>query len=249
MIETPKQEAANKASPLSKGTEKRVKFDFEPAASTWARFLAGEDERALKKIAKQQHGKLNWYRIDAIKAIAGAVPAGLAAGWSLVRIERDAPHQLEAESPSAVDNRMITFHGVTQHLHYTNTAQSRELDSRSHAELAPSQETTAVLIPIGKSPDWWQLAQDRRQAHFQTGEEYPGHVAIGIEYVDRVHRKLYHSRYTEPPTAYDFLTYFEFESRHKDDFNMLLHELRDTIRIPEWKHIALEYEIWMSKIG
>ncbi len=141
------------------------------------------------------------------------------------------------------------FHGVTQPLHYASAVQSRELDTRSRAEFEPSNKTTAVLIPIGKSQDWWQLAQDRRQAHFQTNEEYQGHTAIGIRYVDRVFRKLYHSRYTSPLTPYDFLTYFEFNSAHQDAFERLLSELRDTARNPEWAYVKLEYEIWMTKIG
>ena len=74
-----------------------------------------------------------------------------------------------------------------------------------------------------------------------------GHTAIGIRYVDRVFRKLYHSRYTDPPTPYDFLTYFEFNRSDQASFHMLLNELRDTGRNPEWSYVELEYEIWMTK--
>ena len=30
---------------------------------------------------------------------------------------------------------------------------------------------------------------------------------------------------------------------------MLLSELRDTTRNPEWNYIELGYEIWMTKVG
>ncbi|MGH2593424.1 MAG: chlorite dismutase family protein [Anaerolineae bacterium] len=106
-----------------------------------------------------------------------------------------------------------------------------------------------MLIPIGKPLKWWRMAQDQRCVHFQASGAYKGHTAIGIGYVDRVFRKLYHSRYANPPVTYDFLTYFEFHTTHRLDFEMLLHELRDTTRNPEWSHIELEYEIWMTKIG
>jgi len=36
---------------------------------------------------------------------------------------------------------------------------------------------------------------------------------------------------------------------HKDDFRILLDELRDTVRNPEWAYAQLEYEKWMTKIG
>jgi hypothetical protein len=134
-------------------------------------------------------------------------------------------------------------------LHYTTAVQNRELEERSRAGLDPSEETTAVLIPIAKSPEWWRLAQDQRQAHFQPGGPWPGHTVIGIQFVDRVYRRLYHARYLQPRVPYDFLTYFEFDDAHRHDFRLLLDALRSSERNPEWAYVVLEYEIWMTKIG
>lgn len=215
---------------------------------TWVLFISSSDEHILHEIAGRQNGRLSKYRIDAITPVIGKVPAGLAPGWGVVRIESDAPIQLPEEFQSTSKGRIITFRGVSENLHYTSDAQRRELNERSHTEFKPSNETTAVLIPIGKSLNWWQLAQDQREAYFQTSKKYKGHTAIGLSYVDRVFRKLYHSRYTGGSTPYDILTYFEFNDRHRDDFKMLVNELRDTTRNPEWAYIELEYEIWMRKI-
>lgn len=214
----------------------------------WVLFVTSADEHLLHEIAGRQNANVSKYRIDAITPVIGKVPAGLAQGWGVVRIESDAPLELPEEFQSTPKGRIIIFRGVTQNLHYTSEAQRQELNKRSRAEFEPSNETTAVLIPIGKSLTWWQLAQDQREAHFQTSGKYKGHTAIGLSYVDRVFRKLYHSRYTGDPAHYDFLTYFEFNDRHRDDFNMLLSELRDTARNPEWSYIELEYEIWMKKL-
>jgi chlorite dismutase len=107
----------------------------------------------------------------------------------------------------------------------------------------------AVLIPIGKSEEWWKLAQDQRQAYFQKTDTHQGHTAIGLKYVDRVFRKLYHSRYLNAALGYDFLTYFEFEDVYEKDFKDLLAELRDTSGNPEWAYVNLEFEIWMTKIA
>ena len=144
---------------------------------------------------------------------------------------------------------MVQYHGVTQHLQYTSNAQRQKLDERSISELEPSGDTTAVLIPIGKSEAWWKLAQDQRQAHFQRTNTHEGHTAIALKYADRVFRKLYHSRYLNAALNYDFLTYFEFKDAHEEDFRTLLAELRDTGGNPEWAYVDLEFEIWMTKIG
>ncbi len=215
---------------------------------TWVLFVASADERLLQQITQQQHGRINKYSIYDTNKVIGKAPAGLAQGWGVVRIESDAPLELPEEFRSTPKGRIVIFRGVTQNLHYTSDIQRQELNKRSRAEFEPSNETTAVLIPIGKSLKWWQLAQDQREAHFQTRGKYKGHTAIGLSYVDRVFRKLYHSRYIGASAPYDFLTYFEFNNHKRDDFKMLLNELRDTSRNPEWSYIELEYEIWMKKI-
>ena len=236
-----------KASPVM-ASKRSWQSTRDKVNTIWVLFVASSDERLLRKIYRRQSVQSNQYRINDIISVAGDKPVELVPGWGLVRIESSTPIQFASEELSS-DVPFIIFSGVTQHLHYTSVTQRRELDASSHAEFDPSNETTAVLIPIGKSQDWWQLAQDHRQVHFQTSDQYRGHTAIGLRYVDRVFRKLYHSRYAHPPMPYDFLTYFEFNSSHTADFKTLLHELRDTEHNPEWMHVELEYEIWMTKIG
>jgi chlorite dismutase len=160
---------------------------------------------------------------------------------------------LRVESPkemvSHLGNTQSTmFRGVTQHLQYTTGLQRQELDRHSRSELPPSEKTIAVLIPIGKSGEWWELAQDQRQGYFQKAVK-EGHTAIGLRYADHVFRKLYHSRYVDPTANYDFLTYFEFYDKYADDFRKLLVELRDATRNPEWNYVRLEFEIWMNKVA
>lgn len=216
---------------------------------TWVLFVASSDENSLPEISQRSECRSSLYRLTTITPVRGHPPAPLAPGWSLLRLESEAPIPLEEARLSEAESPLIVFGGVTQHLHYTRGAQQQELEASSHAEFASSSETTAVLIPIQKSPRWWQLAQDDRQTHFQPTPQYPGHTALGLRYVDRVFRKLYHSRYSDSARPYDFLTYFEFQKTHAEDFQTLLHELRDVTRNPEWRYVELEYEIWMSKIG
>lgn len=217
-----------------------------PSPFTWVRFLSGVDETTLTLLPTKQGDRISRYHVREIVSVVGEVPTDLAQSRNVVRIETLVPPSFESLSPNG---SMIQFHGVTQNLHYTTDAQRQELKKLSIPELEPSDHTTAVLIPIGKSEDWWKLAQDQRQAYFQKTDTHEGHTAIGIKYVDRVFRKLYHSRYLNAVLGYDFLTYFEFEDVYEKDFKALLSELRDTRTNPEWAYVNYEFEIWMTKIG
>ena len=223
------------------------KTSSKPSPHTWTRFLAGENETMLKPLITGEGNRLSHYSVREVVPVAGEAPTNIAQGWNVMRIETPIPISISEEpsSPSSV----IQFYGVTQNLHYTSDAQRQELTKRSRPELEPSDHTTAVLIPIRKSEEWWKLAQDQRQAYFQKTDKHEGHTAIGLKYVDRVFRKLYHSRYLNAVLGYDFLTYFEFEDIYEKDFKILLAELRDTTVNPEWAYINSEFEIWMTKIG
>lgn len=221
----------------------------KPSPHTWVHFLAGANEAELKPLTIGQNGSLNQFRVQNVVSVRGQAPINLAQGWNVVRIETLVPPSLSEEPFSPSDSSVIQFYGVRQNLHYTSEAQRQELDRHSRPELEPSSHTTAVLIPIGKSEEWWKLAQDQRQAYFQKTDTHQGHTAIGLKYVDRVFRKLYHSRYLNAALGYDFLTYFEFEDVYEKDFKDLLAELRDASSNPGWAYVSLEFEIWMTKVA
>lgn len=217
---------------------------------TWVYFLSCMKESLKETTLKQLNNchirYLSRYRIRKVVPVKGEVPFNLAQCSNAVRIEASAPLSFPEKSLFPVRSSLIRFEGMTQHLQYTDDTQLQELNRRSISELEPSNHTTAVLIPIGKSEDWWKLAQDQRQAHFQKTGISEGHTAIGLKYVDRIFRKLYHSRCLNAVLSYDFLTYFEFEDVYEKDFMTLLAELRDT---KEWNLVNFELEIWMEKIG
>ncbi|MFX6201819.1 chlorite dismutase family protein, partial [Acinetobacter baumannii] len=71
----------------------------------------------------------------------------------------------------------------------------------------------AALIPIRKNPAWWALAQDERRAIL---EEQSHHIAIGLEYLPPIARRLYHARELGQP--FDFLTWFEYAPEHAEAF-------------------------------
>jgi chlorite dismutase len=106
-------------------------------------------------------------------------------------------------------------------------------------ELNRTEAVTAVLIPIKKSAQWWELAQDERRAIF---EEASHHTAVGLEYLPGVARKLLHCRDLGEP--FDFLTWFEFAPEHTQAFDELLVRMRSS---QEWEYVEREVEVRLKK--
>ena len=79
------------------------------------------------------------------------------------------------------------------------------------------------------------LAQDERRRIF---EESSHHVAIGLEYLPAVARRLHHGRDLGEP--FDFLTWFEFAPKHAAAFEELVLRLRET---EEWTYVEREIDI------
>jgi chlorite dismutase len=157
-------------------------------------------------------------------------------GESLPSVER-----LEiVEGPRATTVRGTDWilRGVTSNTRYTKRHEVDELVSRQ-AGLSRPHATRAALIPIRKTSAWWDLAQDERRAIF---EEQSRHIAIGMEYLPQVARRLHHSRELGEP--FDFLTWFEFAPEHADAFERMLGELRQT---PEWRYVDRELDIRLSR--
>jgi chlorite dismutase len=98
---------------------------------------------------------------------------------------------------------------------------------------------TAVLIPIKKSAQWWEMAQDERRAIF---EEASHHTAVGLEYLPGVARRLMHCRDLGEP--FDFLTWFEFAPEHTQAFDELLIRMRAS---KEWEYVEREVEVRLER--
>jgi hypothetical protein len=212
------------------------------SAWTWGYFFSAPDKASVEKLSGGRKQSLTLYRVDKIEASKGEAGVTIKPGSTLVRVETAAKLTVPTEAKAL----MLLLQGVPQHLEYMTKAQRDKLSSRP--EFPPSRDTVAVIIPIRKSSAWWALAHDERRIHFEKTEGKQGHTAIGAPYVDRIHRKLYHTRYAVETMDHDFITYFEFDRAQKDDFKRLLAALRDTEANPEWKYVDHEYEIWMTKL-
>jgi len=168
------------------------------------------------------------WRIDCIEAVSGEpLPS--------------APRLSVLEGAGAAHAR----HGAAWVLRGV-TSNERYVTRREHDELAARQEplgrpgsTRAALIPIKKSEAWWELAQDERRRIF---EESSRHVAMGLEYLPAVARRLHHGRDLAEP--FDFLTWFEFAPEDATRFEELVQRLRTT---EEWSYVEREVDLRLER--
>ena len=124
--------------------------------------------------------------------------------------------------------------GLTSNVRYATRSEVNQLQAIQPG-LGRAEATCAALIPIRKSAEWWNLAQDERRAIF---EETSQHTAIGIDYLPAIARRLHHCRDLGEP--FDFLTWFEFAPEHRDAFDELLYRLRAT---KEWGFVEREVDL------
>jgi chlorite dismutase len=130
--------------------------------------------------------------------------------------------------------------GVTSHAHYTTSQEQAYLLAHQPALQRP-EATCVALIPISKSPAWWDLAQDERRAIF---EERSHHIALGTTAFPGVARRLFHSRDLGEP--FDFLTWFEFAPSHTAMFEDVLGKLRES---EEWQYVEREIDLRLQWLG
>ena len=105
-------------------------------------------------------------------------------GARLAAVERIDIVNSEAKPTAA--GAAWTLAGFTSNVRYPTGAETKELKARQQG-LGRSEATSAVLIPIRKSAEWWDLAEDERRAIF---EETSHHTAIGMDYLPAIARQL-----------------------------------------------------------
>lgn len=135
--------------------------------------------------------------------------------------------------PSAADH-IWALRGVVSNERYVTRAEKTAL-AAIQEPIGRSHAARAALIPIKKSAAWWALSQDERRAIF---EERSAHIAIGLQYLPAVARRLHHCRDLGEP--FDFLTWFDYRAEDEGRFDELVARLRET---EEWKYVEREVDV------
>lgn len=173
-------------------------------------------------------GKQGIWRVTDMRSISGA---------NLELVERvNVVNDAVAELPSADD--LWVLQSFISNIRYSKRDEVTTLRAVQPA-LDRSEAISAVLIPIKKTVQWWEMAQDERRAIF---EEESHHTAVGLEYLPGVARRLLHCRDLGEP--FDFLTWFEFAPEHTKAFDELLLRMRAS---KEWEYVEREIEVRLER--
>lgn len=133
------------------------------------------------------------------------------------------------------EDKAWILRGATSYERYVSRAEKDALAARQPA-LNRSGAICAALIPVCKSPEWWNLAQDERRAILETKSK---HIETGMKYLPAVARRLHHSR-DLPGEEFDFLTWFEYALADAEKFEELVQFLRSS---EEWKYVEREIDV------
>ena len=172
---------------------------------------------------------------------------GTAGRWGVERMQVIAGQALpavprvsifEGNQAPTLEGSIWLLRGVTSYERYLHKMERSALVVQQ-AELGRLEATRAALIPIKKSTAWWELAQDERRAIF---EERSHHVTIGLKYVARIVRRLYHGYDLGEP--FDFLTWFEYAPEDAGAFEELVGSLRGT---EEWTYVEREVDMRLAR--
>jgi hypothetical protein len=132
-------------------------------------------------------------------------------------------------------NATWSLQGVTSNDRYVTRVEKETLVANQQG-LGRPDSNCGVLIPIRKNAAWWSLTQDERRSIL---EDESRHIAIGLEYLPAIARRLHHSRDLPESQGFDFLTWFEFADEHTELFDQLLNRLRVS---KEWHFVDREVE-------
>lgn len=126
--------------------------------------------------------------------------------------------------------------GMTSNDRYVMRNEKSQLMAKQPG-LGRPEAVCAALIPIRKNATWWCLPQDERR---KVLEEQSKHIAIGLQYLPAVARRLHHCRDLGENEPFDFLTWFEYSPADEAAFNELVAKLRAS---EEWQYVDREIDI------
>jgi chlorite dismutase len=118
-------------------------------------------------------------------------------------------------------HNVYMFHGITKPANYV-PGFSDDLKAAMKTPPDPGPKPYAIVVPIRKDAEWWNLPQAARLEMMQE------HAQVTTPYLKTVKRKLYHASGLDD---LDFITYFE--TTRLDEFHNLILALE---RIKENRH-------------
>jgi hypothetical protein len=111
----------------------------------------------------------------------------------------------------------------------------------------------AIVVPIRKSPEWWQKSTLERHSYFYPHVDHAsatpvkGHALAAEKGIASLFRRVYHNPDGyERPGEFDFVSYFECDDESLPLFDQVMSALRDFHQNPEWRYVE-EGPIWRGR--
>jgi hypothetical protein len=148
---------------------------------------------------------------------------------------------------------VISMEGAVRSPRYTSTEMQRYADKQTPPRRSGRLNPNAIIVPIRKSAEWWQMSALERQGYFYPhfdrvgGCPVKGHAQAAEKGIPSLFRRMYHNPDGyERPGEFDFLSYFECEDEGLPVFDHVLAQLRDPGQNPEWRFVQ-EGPTWRGK--
>jgi hypothetical protein len=127
-------------------------------------------------------GSSGAWRVEQLRTVVGAGLPG-------------ASHvDVVAGGPEAAADAAWRLRGIVSNERYVERTEKDALVARQEG-LGRGASSRAALIPIRKSASWWALTQDERRQVFEAQSNY---IAIGLQYLPAIARRLHHCRDLSP---------------------------------------------------
>jgi len=196
-------------------------------------------------------------RVSATPARAGIRDDALANAEAIIHVASDAPEPVETvrrELERRLEPHTLrVLSGVVRPPSYTGTAMHNYAYGRRVLQHSGLRMPNAFLLPLSKTPAWWQKSWMERHTFFlprydEAGAmQREGHALVAEPGIPCLMRRTYkQEREPAEAGAYDFINYFECADEDLPVFHQVCGALRDVRRNPEWRFV-LEGPTWHGR--
>jgi hypothetical protein len=143
--------------------------------------------------------------------------------------------------------------GVVRPPRYTGAAMHEFAYARQVSQQPGDRAPHAFLVPMKKTPEWWEKDWMERHTYFlprfdESGSMINhGHALAAAAGIPCLMRRTYKALVEPAPACeYDFTNYFECADSDVQTFHAVCTNLRDTVKNPEWQYVR-EGPTWHGK--
>ena len=148
---------------------------------------------------------------------------------------------------------VIALEGAARNPRYSSPEMVQYASKGAPLRRSGRASRNAIIIPMCKTPEWWQKSTLERHAYFYPhvdqarGHQVNGHAMAAAKGIPSLFRRVYHNPDGyERANEFDFVTYFECDDEALPVFEQVMRSLRDLHQNPEWRYVE-EGPIWRGR--